>query len=114
MLLLLSQRIIVKESRWTWTLEQQIRLESTLAWFSYVGDFTVKEFFDTYNRSIELLVNYSQLGHSKYIIQPPSTQERQFFSLMEEGSLGVPDLLEERPENFSAINRLMAYLHGAK
>ena len=67
----LAKNIIVKESRWTWVREQKERLKYSNKFLADMEHETVGDFLDEYNEFIDVLVLFSNLGHSK-ISQPPS------------------------------------------
>lgn len=80
LLAVLAENIIVRESRFTWVVEQSFRLEFSQGYFAGAcwKTETVNNFLEKYNRVIELATSYSQLGHSKDIEQPASPLERHF------------------------------------
>lgn len=73
---------------------------------------TVREFLDEYNSLIEHLVNVSQFGHSKDIIQPESPLELHYQQEMDDRNQGITDLEADNTENQTLINRIMRVMHS--
>lgn len=73
---------------------------------------TIREFLDQYNSMIEELVNISQYGHSKDIIQPESPLEVHYRVEMNDRPEGIPDLEQDAEENNTFINKIMRIVHG--
>lgn len=95
----LSTGIFVRESKWTWILDQQSRFSpSFISMVLTSGNIdTIPDFLATYNLAIERMVLYSHLGMSSKISQPPTPQEKQFLEEMNDEITGIHELSEDRP-----------------
>lgn len=107
----LSQNIFVKESRYTWIVEQRVRFEYTLSSYDTEAPTTVGEFIDKYNEDIEACVLASNFGFAAEIDQEPSALEKHEAQQHLLSAPGVAELrnLNKAHDNF--FNRLLAYIH---
>ena len=65
----LANQIFIRESRWTWPVEQEQRLALTLDRVSLGSYETVGNFIHEYNEIIEQLISVSHFGFSPKIQQ---------------------------------------------
>jgi hypothetical protein len=73
----LAQDIIVKESRFTWVVEQKMRFDYTMSSVDSEGSpLTVQDFLNKYNEDIEYGVLFSNLGFAAEIDQAESALEK--------------------------------------
>jgi hypothetical protein len=108
----LAQEIFVKESRFTWIVEQKMRFDYTMnSVDSEPSPLTVQDFIDNYNEDIEYGVLFSNLGFAAEIDQAESTLEKHESQQQLLSSPGVSELKNLDKKHDNVINRLLALIH---
>ena len=93
----LATGIFVKESRFTWVVEQRARYELTLASFDANSPQTIEEFLERYNQEIERLVLISNFGFAPRIDQPDSALEKHEVEEHVDQPTGLKELSSLKP-----------------
>lgn len=88
----LARGIFIKENRFTWIIEQQMRFEATMNSFDNSTPKTPNEFLARYNEDIETMVLISNLGFAAEIDQAESALEKHFSEEKLSINKGVEDL----------------------
>lgn len=107
----LAYGIFVRESRFTWILEQRFRFDYTLSSFDAESPLTVGDFLNRYNEDIEYCVLASNYGFAAEIDQAESALEKHFIQQEITRNTGVEDLKNLDESHNTFINRLLRFLH---
>jgi hypothetical protein len=107
----LAHQIIVKESKWTWVREQEMRLLYSEEILNQNPQ-TIGEFLESYNLAIEILISYSNMGLAPNIEGDETPQEKHFNRELNSEPQGIEELNDtSKPENNTFINALMRKVH---
>lgn len=108
----LASNIYVRESKWTWVCEQEVRRRLSVSLVLDQEPETLEEFLEVYNQTIEELVRTSHFGFSEKVEQSATAQEKHFEQEMRSQVEGLKELREGRDENNTFVNRFMRLLHS--